>query len=75
MTTQQQQIASLHSAAQRIEELVDKIKEALAADDPAEAEVQLAELGDTAAAMSDALAALAPDECRKMRNQPARSLL
>lgn len=61
MTTQQQ-IASLRSAADRIEDLAGKIKDALAADDPAEAEVLLAELVQTAAAVSEAIAGLEPQD-------------
>ena len=63
MTTEtEQQIASAHAALQRIEELAVRVKEALAADDPAEAEVALAELAQTAAAVSEQLAQLAPEE-------------
>jgi phage shock protein A len=60
MTTQQQ-INSLRQAVDRIEELAGKIKEALSADDPADAEQVLAELADTAAAMNEAIGNLAPE--------------
>ena len=61
MTTQRQ-IASLHAAAQRIEELAELVRQALAEDDPAEAEAQLAELAQTAGAVSETLAGLEPEE-------------
>jgi hypothetical protein len=54
MTTQQQ-INSLRTALDRVEALADKIKEALAADDPAAAEVELSELITTVAAANTAL--------------------
>jgi len=61
MTTQtEQQIASLHAAVQRIEEMAERIRQSLANDDPAEAEVVLAELTDTASAVAEALAQLEP---------------
>jgi len=61
MTTQQQ-IASLHAAVQRIEELAELVKEALAADDPAQAEVCLSELAQQASAVSEAIAGLGPED-------------
>jgi phage shock protein A len=70
MTTQQQ-IASLHSATQRIEELAEQVKDALAKDDPAEAEVALAELAQTAAAISETLAGLAPEDEGSASEPPA----
>jgi hypothetical protein len=62
MTTEQQQLQSLRSAIDRIEELAGKIKEALAADDAAEVEVCLAELAQTAGAVNETLAGLAPED-------------
>lgn len=61
MTTQQQ-IASLHAAVQRIEDLAELIKQALANDDPADAEINLTELAQTAAAVSEKLAGLESED-------------
>jgi hypothetical protein len=61
MTTQQQ-LDSLRSAIDRIEVLTIKIKEALADDDAAEAEVALGELTETLGVVTEALDRVTPDE-------------
>jgi len=61
MTTQEQ-LNTLRTALDRVEVLADKIKEALSADDPAAAEVELAELITTAAAANAALDDVTADE-------------
>jgi len=60
MTTQQQ-VDKLTAAVGHLEELAGKIKEALGADDPAEAEVMLGELAESLAAMAGAVGELAAD--------------
>ena len=67
----QRLIASMRMLLDRSEELVEKIKGAIADDDPAGAEYARAELEENQATLAEAIARLTPDDERLDEPGPA----